>query len=868
MTARRCFSGKIASGLVSQRAGARMLDLLDQFEAEHTARLGPALGQRKAALDAAEIAAAEAARHAAEIHDAVITQQNLLRQVAAYESEIKALRATPGDLGFGSKAPPTLRNEWNSPLLPAVRSLLFRDIWEVARWQNVDKLADVLRGEAHRLFADGIEYLRPKALGIKQEAARELDVLRAIYGRSDVAIEARGVAEAWNKVAGKQADDFIAAGGNLHKRDNWRLPNPDLEAPKVAAFGREGAKQFWRERADRTQMLDFATGKPLTDGRFEQLLDEAYTGFEQAHNEGLPSAAVKGRTMLANSRDFARFFVWKDADAWMQVAEAMGSHASPFDAMMGHMRAMSHDTAMLSVLGRNPEATKRFILDLFDREAARLQVSAKTGEAVDVRDAARLNKKVAAEVNADRKRFEDLWAEMTGLNRVPVNQDFAATMGNVRSWLAASQLGQALISSFGDVGTLTMTARINGLSTMNVVNRAIQGLGEKGFEIRAAQLGIVADTLAHQAGRADRMLGEEIRTGAIGKMAAAVIRASGLRAWSARLRAAFSMEFMAHLANAQATNFAELEPRLKESLTRYGITADDWKILQRATSHEPSPGAPFLRPADIAALGGSEAQIVARKVGQMVYSEMDFAVIDNDPMVRSMLLGDTRPGTIKGETFRAFAMYRAFPASVITLHGARAVARGWDGTRLGHAAATFITMSLFGVLSMQVKEINAGRDPLSLNPTEAKGVQAWGKAVLQGGGLGVFGDLLFADKTRYGNSWASALAGPQFALVEDVAGQFVLRNLQRAAKGEDTHFIGDAVYLGGRYLPGANLAPVKLAFQRGVLDQAAQWADPRARERFARIERKAQEDFGQRYWMPPGRSEPRRAPDLEAMFGR
>ncbi len=171
-------------------------------------------------------------------------------------------------------------------------------------------------------------------------------------------------------------------------------------------------------------------------------------------------------------------------------------------------------------------------------------------------------------------------------------------------------------------------------------------------------------------------------------------------------------------------------------------------------------------------------------------------------------------------------------------------------------------MTLFGALAMQAKEIAAGRDPLTLDPTSAAGRFAWGKAVLQGGGLGVFGDLLNVDQTKYGNTWAATFAGPQVGAIEAVLGDFLKKNVQKAVRGEETHFLGDAAYIAGRYMPGSSLWYARLAFQRSVLDQAHVWLDPRAPERFQRVEQQARKDWNQDYWWKPGQTSPLRAPQL------
>jgi hypothetical protein len=390
-------------------------------------------------------------------------------------------------------------------------------------------------------------------------------------------------------------------------------------------------------------------------------------------------------------------------------------------------------------------------------------------------------------------------------------------------------------------------------------------MGEKGSEVFAAQQGLVMDTLAHVAGSTDKVLGEGIRSGVAAKLANANIRISGLRRWTGVLRAAFGLEMMAHVAREAGTDFGKLEPRFREALGRYGIGEADWDAIRNTPSHEPRPNAKFTRPVDVAEAGNRAA---AEKFSRLINTEMDYAVIEGDPLTRSLLLGESQPGTVGGEVRRSVMMYRSFPATFVTMHFARALARGWDGRRLSHAALTFAAMTVFGAVAMQAKEIAAGRDPLTLDPTEGNGLRAWGKAILQGGGLGVFGDVLFVDQTKYGNTWASMVAGPVAGSIESILGDFVVKNIQQAGKGQETHFLGDALYALGRHTPGSSLWFGRLAFQREVLDQLALMADPRTRERFARMEEKARKEWGQDYWWSPGRTAPERAPELGAISGR
>ena len=48
------------------------------------------------------------------------------------------------------------------------------------------------------------------------------------------------------------------------------------------------------------------------------------------------------------------------------------------------------------------------------------------------------------------------------------------------------------------------------------------------------------------------------------------------------------------------------------------------------------------------------------------------------------------------------------------------------------------------------------------------GVRYWINAAIYGGGLGIFGDFLFADQNRYGGSMAKTMAGPVISFLDDL----------------------------------------------------------------------------------------------------
>jgi hypothetical protein len=864
MSFRDCFTGKMAAGMVSKGSGERLLGMIEQFEREHAKTIGGPEASIRAAMEAAEVAQGEAAVKADQTRRAIIAQADTLDRWKGTDAHVRELRKETGSWGFGNKAPPGLGKD-QSTLGHAAASMLSPEMYDLNPGPNVFQSAKGYRSRAHAMLAETIEALRPKNLGLTAESVNGLDLLRALWGKSDVNPEAPAWAQAVQKTYKYLADEYRRVGGRLGELDIYRINNPEINQAKARAVGHDGYKQLVRETIDRERMIDFATNKPMTDARLEQFLDE-HANNVLIGEQDLPSAAPKGRRMLANSRDYHRVLHFKDPESWMRFAETVGEHADVFETVMHHIYSMSNDIAMIEHLGPNPEAWKRFVLDLFSREPARLRVETAAGaDAKQIARAVTANRKVEANAAVQQRMFENLFAEVTGQNKIPVNTELARRMGDIRNILSSIQLGSAWVASWNDVGTLAMNARFNNLDVANIIQNATKMMAEKGSEIYAAQQGLLLDTLAHAAGHADRISGEVIRTGLAGKLSTANIRLSGLRRWTNILRTSFGMEWMAHLARERGKAFSDLDPKNIEAFKRHGITSEDWDVIRSVTPSEPRPNAILTRPLDIHQAGHRD---VAEKLNRLIFTEMDHAVIDENPLARSIMTGQSRPGTVGGELRRGVGMYRTFTTTLMLQQMGRAFARGWDGSRLGHGALTFITMTALGALSMNAKEILAGRDPISLNPTERHGALGWGKAVLQGGGLGPFGDIIGVDQTKHGNTWAAFIAGPQFAAAERILGDFLLKNFQAAAKGKETHFLGDAAYVGGGFLPGSSLWFGRLAFQREVLDQMAKMIDPRAPERFQRMEETAMREWGQRHWWAPGRTEPRRAPDLEAILGR
>jgi hypothetical protein len=90
-------------------------------------------------------------------------------------------------------------------------------------------------------------------------------------------------------------------------------------------------------------------------------------------------------------------------------------------------------------------------------------------------------------------------------------------------------------------------------------------------------------------------------------------------------------------------------------------------------------------------------------------------------------------------------------------------------------------------VAVQEKQILQGKDPIDMS----KG-RFWAKAVAQGGGFGIAGDLFLVDPSSSPGDAASNaiknLAGPAIGTAFELVLKDVAENIWQAAEGKDTHW--------------------------------------------------------------------------------
>ena len=636
-------------------------------------------------------------------------------------------------------------------------------------------------GRSHSKIETLLKKHKLGLLAQRQDRAGLREIVRAAFGEDTGNASAKQMADAWAEVAEGLRMRRNRAGGATAKLERWGLPqaHDSLKVRKVSF-------ETWRDKIlpklGRDRMIDPMTGRAYSPERLELALREA---FEDIRTEGFhsmkPSGQGGGRS-LAKRRGEHRFLIFKDAESWMAYQDEFGA-ADPFSAMMGHIEGMARDIALMEILGPNPKATMRWMEQVVEKQGA----------------------------------------ELDGIGGATKNLDRAR--GKMNATINA-------FNAITDINFGRIAAAHAGIPQAKVLARTVKLLNPLDSEDKlvAVRLGLIAEEWSSMAAAQSRYVGDVTGPEISKRLSDLVMKWSALGPWTQAGRWGFGMEFLGYMAQVRGKEFDELNPALQSTLERYGIGRGSWDVI-RATEPYNHRGSTFLRVEDLAERTDIEpglADDLATRILEMVQTETEFAVPSASVRGRVMFTGGARPGTLIGEAVRSVAMYKNFSVTLMHTHIMRGLMQRGPLGKGRYFANLVISSTLMGALALQLKEISKGRDPRSM--VEDPGA-FWGAALIQGGGLGIFGDFLFSDVNRFGGSLAQTTAGPVFQFGDDVR-RLLIGNALQGAGGADTNTGRELVNFLRRYTPGGSVWYARLGYERLIVDELQRHLDPRANQQF------------------------------------
>ena len=418
----------------------------------------------------------------------------------------------------------------------------------------------------------------------------------------------------------------------------------------------------------------------------------------------------------------------------------------------------------------------------------------------------------------------------------PENMKAARAMSAVRTVSAASRAGKIVLSAFTDIPISTMRALYSGLGSSRALRlgvRQIHNILTQGDAEKVARMGVLSDAMLsfHRiAGRFE----EDFYLGKLSRMYSEfTFRTSGLHRWTEGAKLGFAMEFSYAIGDMSKHGWKQLSQPFQNTLQRYGIGKTEWNSLRLNMRQD--KGGLYLDPSML-----KDRELQARATA-MIREETRSAILE--PGLReATVFQSVNAGTFLGETIRAAGVFKSFALTYINsvLFPIIAKKTPWQ-SRLTQAAFLVGVLPIFGWISHAAKQVTAGDKPADpFEDFESFG-KAYAAGFMQAGGIGIMGDFLFSDESRFGGGFITTAAGPVAADLMDIK-SLVMGAITSMFSDEEQHVASHAVRKGEQFTPVTNLWYTRLPSQRLVYDRLEQAADPDWWRKNAARERKKRRD--------------------------
>lgn len=673
---------------------------------------------------------------------------------------------------------------------------------------------------------------------------------------------ARGLAKVWHEVSDDLRTRLNRAGANIghimgyipQSWDRMKTLTFGLSPAEITTFytgSREQraavkakAKEAWldhvqpRMNREHPLYVNRETGEFYNDMEMRAFLSSAWdtittNGLSKQPTPGGGTGA--GRSMRA-SLEAERQLHFQDGDAFLEANRAFGS-SDVLTALVQTVHHHSKSLALLEKFGPDPNTGFNSLFAHAQHLDALEPTIFHDKKATFVQT---LFKEISGAASAPESTVADLYARINAAKR---------------QWMTFAKLGSAFLSQLNDTAIFTAIAIHNGMGAGEAIKTAAHYLNPVNKADRAAaqRLGLALESVPQEvmSRYADTLSG----VGTIDKAANLVITASFMKYWTDGLKTAWHVLTAQHLAMVRNVTFANLESSFKQMLQRHGIEEKEWETI-RSTEPAEIGGKQLLAPSQI----GDRATAV--KLFGLFSDEGDIAVLSPDFKERALAKGATPPGTVWGEIRRDMLLFRMFSVGMVSKVLPRIVASMPDGSSYSRAAVGIsfaIGSMLAGGMSYQMKEVSKGR-----NPRDILDPWFWLAAAAQSGGLGIFGDFMFSDFNRFGQSVPETIMGPFWGGTANDFAKLTLGNIRQTAEDKEPHFLAESLkFFKNNFVP--NLWYTRAALDHLVFYRLQEMGNPGYLER---MKERVEKENNTTWWWDPQDAVPANGPDMGAMMGQ
>jgi len=702
---------------------------------------------------------------------------------------------------------------------------------------RIDKKIDAVRGSAFASLDEFLAKHRRNVLGQIREKSDLGDVLRERFGQSTGNVNAREFGQAMGEVMEMLRQRFNQAGGRIGKLEQFVFPQRHDQALVRATTFEE-----WSEFGPmaRARIIDLETGEAATGMKRLDILRRMYENI-RADGAGKAKPGQMFAGSLASRRSDPRLIHFDNPDDWLEYQARFGGADNIYDIFVGHVEGMIRDIALMEEMGPNPTATLRFMNDWMEKSIKM-----------------KGDQKAIDNLGSVQGKLGRMYDVISGNNHQVENRRLALGFSAFRAQQVAAKLGSAVLSAVPDIATMMKTANFNGIPAMKMVSRYIKlWTGAKQERSLAVRAGLITSDWLTLTSASYRYNGEELTGEVARRVSDFVIRAQGLGRHTRNGQWAFGMETISWLTNERGKSWDELDPATRGMMERHQIGRQDWDNYRSSDTVE-ERGAEWLLPTEIA------DKRLGERFLQMILTETDYAIVMPDARTRAMMAGLPKAGTWLGEIMRSSILFKGFPLAVLSLHGRRMLEQGGIHNKAKYGLTLLGMMTVGGAISVQLKQLAAGKDPQPMDDPRFAG-----RALMQSGGLGLFGDLIYNSENSYGGGVAKTIAGPVLGQTLPDALAIPANSAVAAFDGDpetDTSLAKDSAKLLLNEIPGRNLWYTRLAYERGFADLIREWSDEDIAGSYERQQKRAEKE-NTAFFAPPGAGiSGMRAPDFENAF--
>jgi len=722
--------------------------------------------------------------------------------------------------------------------------------------EKVLKLFDKMDKETQRRVVRTMYELNQKKTGMEEQLGmrppisetnpdiiRLAEILESYSEMIRIKLNDRGanISKLWGYIVRQSHDPYLVRdaakvlGKNLEDMDDGIDPN--LKTKKDINYNRnyKAWRDFVMEKLD--QERTFAGVEDIEE--FMQFVYNSLVRNQYLKSDG--ADFTYGSRSTARGTDVAkaaglsakRVLHFKTADDWFDYNDLFGV-GNLKESFFSGLQTAGRNIGIMDTLGTKPQ-------DNFNK------IRTAVGN--------RLNK-LGRKSDLTENMFNKYLRVVDGSIYTVENFGLAKYSAISRSVASMAKLGGATISAAADIGLYGSEMRYQGRSFLGGMFEALSSLAKiknpQQLKDIAEGLGFIGDnTIYDIAGR--YQVGDNLSKG-FTKTQRFFFKLNLLSWWTNTLKEGAMLGMANYFAKQKNLAFDSLNPQLKNLFNVYNIDSTKWNIIRKTAMEKADDGREFINiamldqisDADVKKITGldnlSKREILIEKdkfkasVSGMLLDRSIYAVIEPDARVRAFLTQGYLAGTPMGEAIRFFGQFKAFPLSIVQKVLGREIdyfkgpnkdlARGIVG--LG---SIIVASGLLGYLSMTIKDLLKGRSPR--DPTKLNSVMA---AFLQGGGLGIYGDVLFQE-TRSGGDIIGNIAGPVPLTAFDL-----VQAIKYGIRGEGGKAGRTAYRAVSQSIPFMNLFYLKTAFDYLIGYQIMETMSPGT---LRRIERRMKKNYNQ-----------------------